>query len=863
MPSMSMSPDVQAYSQTPGPEQAEALVKQKFTEMAFSVLQAKYPELVPTVVTFKILEVTPEEGSGLGAFIFLVSGSKTLYIPVVMSAGQLKPFDMFYFKDLNVFLPLSRDWLSEISKMAVDSMGEDVKDPEHAQGNVNLRDLVYPPTLATGGGRHVLASAEPEVTDIVRMYKEAQDTKVVGVGDASLFLDFVRKAPAAVAGGIKLAVEKNPDLLQQFAKHYGVKEVIAAMRDGLGNTVKTASERPRIAVFTRDSRPEDFQQEFGEKTAQVVQSVIRDGIYIKDTRRYTPGQIDKVAANYDETSALQAPSGSAGWYRLYFADRPPAVYYVIPFPHNEEGEQQSEYNNSEDVQSSRSIDRVSTGNEQKRPVQYVAIQSDLQEAWTSKDLLGEPIVSTKEVEGTPLYQALIGAKKYTPKSDGKGLFVATSDRGVKGTVPLHISTTVDEGDGFKHYHLDMHPTKFVQGDVGRQRFSYRKGALGQAETVVLVPDNAVWIPVDRIYRTPLSLFKDPKHVRLWVHEKIREIGGEVPKVACDNDNAMWRVDGTPCDYIDALTKVAVDYGVSTPTAQQLLKEAADHGRAVSTLLPIKIAQPTGMMPPSEQQAMAAQGPAGGGQGMAAQGPMGGEQAMGMPPQPQAVTSPTELAIGEAVSQLQQQLQQQQLQAQAQMQQVQAQLQTSQQMTEQLAGLLQGIQQRSQQIEQATGGALPPEADGADPAVMAQTLAPPQPTPPPMPVMDTESPTPEMIAAQINPELAEQADALDNARVFDTAAIGMLANTPLVQEMVSNYVPNLERAVDNLGRILLSMWSKETEVKEAVGDENYATLEDKTRTVFKGLGDVILTLNKSAVTSQNADEQQEPVQTGMV
>jgi hypothetical protein len=851
MPSMmTMSPDVQAYSQTPGPEQAESLVKQRFSEMAYSVLYAKHPELVPSIATFKIIKVDADTGSGLAAFV-LLTGGKTLYIPVVMSAGSLKPFDMFYLKDLNVFLPLSREWVAEIDKMSLDSMGESVKDPQHAVGDVDLRDIIYPPVMATGGGRNVLASAEDENVGVRVMYKVACETTTAGVHEPVMFLHFVRNAPAFVADGLKLAFEQNPNLLQMFVKNYGVRDLTSAIREGSANRGKVASaETPRISFYTRDSDPKDIQDAFGEYAPKVAQEIVRRGMFVYDTRRYVDGQIEKVAANYDESTSLGGPSGSAGWYRLYFADRPSSIYYVIPFPHNEEGEQQSEYNNTTDVQSNRNIERTSTGNEQKRPVEYVAISADCKDAWTAKDILGEPLTSSKEVEDTALYKKLTG--KTRPKSGDKGLFVSMTDRGVKATVPVQIAAIVDEGDGFKHYHIENYPSKFVQSDrVGRRSFAYRKGVKGQAEGVVLVPDDAVWVSVDRMNTTPMSLFKDPKHVRLWVKQKLQDIGGVTPKVACFGDNNVWIVGSStkPLDYIDALAKVATDYGVSIPTAKSLLKEASTYGKVDTVLLPIKLAQPMGAMPQEEAQMMEQQ-----------QGMDPSMQQQGMDPamqqQPPSM-SPTDLAIGEAVSQLQQQMQMQQQQAESQMQQVQTQMETAQNMTQQLVGVLQGIQQRSQEIGQASGGVIPPESMGADPEVMAQSVAPTQEPPPPQPVMDTEGePSPEMMAEQINPELVEQADELNNNRVFDTAAISMLAASPLVQEIVSSYVPNLERAVDNLGRILLSLWAKEDEVKAAVGDEDFAMLEDKTRNVFRGLGDVILTLNKSAVTSQDSDTQKQ-------
>jgi hypothetical protein len=63
-------------------------------------------------------------------------------------------------------------------------------------------------------------------------------------------------------------------------------------------------------------------------------------------------------------------------------------------------------------------------------------------------------------------------------------------------------------------------------------------------------------------------------------------------------------------------------------------------------------------------------------------------------------------------------------------------------------------------------------------------------------------------------------------------------------MVSTYIPNLEKSLDNIGRVLLTLWMDESKIKEDIGDETYIGLEDNLRTVFKGLGQLILKINSN-------------------
>ena len=113
-------------------------------------------------------------------------------------------------------------------------------------------------------------------------------------------------------------------------------------------------------------------------------------------------------------------------------------------------------------------------------------------------------------------------------------------------------------------------------------------------------------------------------------------------------------------------------------------------------------------------------------------------------------------------------------------------------------------------------------------------------------MENATATPDEIAKQINPEMVQDAAGLQDAGMFDTAAIGMLAGAPIFQDIVSSYVPNLEAAIDNIGRILLSLWMREDEIKESVGDEVYIDLEDKLRSLFKNLGETVLTLKNHSI-----------------
>jgi hypothetical protein len=117
------------------------------------------------------------------------------------------------------------------------------------------------------------------------------------------------------------------------------------------------------------------------------------------------------------------------------------------------------------------------------------------------------------------------------------------------------------------------------------------------------------------------------------------------------------------------------------------------------------------------------------------------------------------------------------------------------------------------------------------------------------VMSTESPSSAEMPQQINPQFLEQAGGLNDAGAFDAAALATMAQSPGFRDMVVDYVPTLERALDNLGRTLLTLWIQEREIKEQLGDETFGDMEDNLRAVFEGLGKLILQMNRNAILTE--------------
>jgi hypothetical protein len=379
---MTMSPQVDQFSQTPPEEQAEQMFKDRFTKMAFSVLFSKFAELAPYVVTFKILDIDTDEGRGIGAFILLYN-QKPVYIPVVLTNGQLKPMDIFYYKELNIFLPLTPQWLNEISKMALDDMGQGAQLPQQVAQDVNIRDLILPPL--TSSGRIGYANDQALAHGAKEMFKQAEDHSVT-IHPA--FLDVVRKSPKVVLDGMKLAFQRNPGLLQKLAAVYGVNEVTKAFNDGYSSAKlreKTASVDPgSLKIFTKFASSEDLKAAFGQKADAAFQTILKQGYAVSDTRQ----GINKVAVKIETRALLDEPGAQPGWFKLYFLDGPSENYFVVPFPADDQS------------MKARNVCSCVEGEwmrEHKVPTEYLLISEDLKRAWKDTNIVGTRILDTDEV----------------------------------------------------------------------------------------------------------------------------------------------------------------------------------------------------------------------------------------------------------------------------------------------------------------------------------------------------------------------------------------------------------------------------------------------------------------------------------
>lgn len=180
-----LSPAIQALQQTPSDDTQKQMFEQQLGQMAYQNFAAKFPDLVESIVTFKTLGSDAEAGTGFGAFILDIAG-EPVYVAAVFSDSSLSPIEIMYVKSRDVFVPFTHDWIREISRSASQELGSPSKLPDSVATDVDIRNLVVPPTtgrysyasVATGAYRELALDSQALGRGIMKRAEEAFDPLV-------------------------------------------------------------------------------------------------------------------------------------------------------------------------------------------------------------------------------------------------------------------------------------------------------------------------------------------------------------------------------------------------------------------------------------------------------------------------------------------------------------------------------------------------------------------------------------------------------------------------------------------------------------------------------------------------------------
>lgn len=923
-----------------GPDQATSLFESGLSEMAYQLLTQRIPDLVPDVVTFKVLATDVDKGYGVGAFV-VSRGGQPIYVPVVMSNSAIKPLEVMYHKALNMFLPLNKGWLDELDKAGLSSLGAGVKTPETLYTDVDIRNIVVPPIT----GRFSYASWQPKAEiDVARVLSQGNLTKESDAKEPSMLLPLLRGAPNRVKAAFRRVLERSPAVLKAAAAAYGMSELSAALRPGLEKVAARQGYGGALWIADRDTSPSEFHRVFGDKAGEAYAGVRRDGYAAKDDR--LSHNLALQIQPYERWIEPNQP----GVYVLYDSSAAEHPALVIPDPTDVLAEG-PRYGRKPIVPGRNPLvqnGRDGVGHRGAANRVYPMGRPDetdyiTRRGWNAPKYLavfgnGDYIEPDRLVGRDSVADALSGAvhkRLFVDVSGepraGKGFFVRQKGTTFQATVPIEIKSVTTGSDGVRRIKAGA-PGGFMSDKalVTDPRSGYGSIWMPQGSDVVYVPPDFVWVPLKECLPAK-AWFQSAMDLAACVSSTLASVGAK--KVSIKDAGArQFSIEGkAPMGRVQAIRRIATDYGVKVADACAMLDKAASDGHAyvwITTPGQIALAQasadklaaeegddpPKKRKPPeSSKSAPEPSGPPGEPDlaSAAAQAAMG-------PPPPPPQPSPVELAAMEMGQALQAEMQK--LQDKQQMLSVLVQrsheiaggapmgastqtqamgappssmnLATGQPMgpgpdpgTGQPMGPGMDVGMTAPGID-PDGGAMPPgmadpQAGGAVPPGMAGPQAGMGGAPPMMPgqpgmnpmmsqgdpgmqpgapplgaMMPVDGPNGHALESEVNPQFLQQAGALPSD-VFDAAAVATLVQSPALHAVVGQHLPNLEKAVDNLARVLLTLWMQESDLKERVGETTFDGLEQNLTSTFKSMGDIVLRLARGVQGAKDPDGHASP------
>ena len=292
-----------AESQSGSPEEME--FSKLFTDMAYGVLEGKMPDLLQSVVTFKVLEASVEENKAAGVFVVNQQGSY-LYVPVILSGGKVKSPELFYVKDLDSFLPLSSEWLREMPKMSPREMGRPAEAPDTLSTDLDISALTQPPT----SGKTAYASDSSFINpELVNLLETSPNTVKVAYSEL---------------------LKAHPACLKAAYKYHG-DSIIRAVKQ---SAEKTASSWAGYYILTPDSPLSKFAEAFGEHgAASAFSDSCVEGVVVQDFRKVADVPVETALPDTTAVANITEPN-SSGVYKVLRASGEYSVAAVFRKPHS-------------------------------------------------------------------------------------------------------------------------------------------------------------------------------------------------------------------------------------------------------------------------------------------------------------------------------------------------------------------------------------------------------------------------------------------------------------------------------------------------------------------------------------------------
>ena len=568
----------------------EAQLKDLLSQMAYSMLQSKAPNLSPYITSFKPIELDISENKAVGAFSIDLNGKKVM-IPVIMSDGKVKSPEVFYSKDQDAFLPLNNQWMEEIQKDDSYSMGKSTEAPKALSSDVDIRALTLPPTT----GRFVYAS---HGIDIVSLLDSCDNNTKVAFANV---------------------LHSKPKILKSLVKYNG--SVAVEVLKPKYTKVASVAKGKQWFVLDTDSSREQYLKAFGNRAKLAYQYACVNGVATSEGRKYASVLVEK---EVPLDSTVMAQSGITepnfpGVYNIVKSNGQSTKVIVIPRPFNAgtsiEG---SEGVLLDSTSVAGEIDRY--GNRSKGS-RYLVIDGSKNAGVFDKIVA---LTTTENMRDSRLVDEAFSFRK--PKNGDK-LFVSTRAGDITNAAyfPEGLTNVVDVSD-----------TETTASYLGnRVVFSSSKAiktprVTGEGtQRVFYVP--AWYSPVSVAGKIDSSEYiTDPDVLRSTAMEKISSLAETTIRVKRSSDGS-WAINGSYCENkVDALRKLG-SAGINVEIANQSLSSIHRNSSKVYHLFnPVKLTKLSSIFGPEAQQPPQGISPDAGGMPPDMMGEMP-PQAGGMPP----------------------------------------------------------------------------------------------------------------------------------------------------------------------------------------------------------------------------------------
>jgi hypothetical protein len=719
-----ISPTVNALQNTEEgkTDEVTSAFERNLSDLAYNKLTSSFPEIVSSIITFKVLDSDVQMGYGLGVFV-LSRDDRMIYVPMVFNNNKAYPMDMCFVKDLDRFLPFNKKWLTEIDTLAEADLGTAEDYAEGVTPDTDLTNIMFPP----------INKMSSDISDMIKTAVAVDSTW----NPRLQLLGFLRNTDELTKTAFRSWLKAHPSTLEFALNTYGVNPLLDSVRP-----IETMKKTGELTLLTTSSPHTEFKRCFGDKASYYFQKAAQDGVVAKDERENlnTP-----VKAKSD--TQLKEPMHTD-------------VYWVFP--------DTSDPKKALVVPSPKMIPSPS-GVPQAR--KYLVIFED------KTYLISNRCLSKKADGGTTFIENLF-ASPDTITNDTDGILVHNRDNELDIRGPFKVNGVKTDTENI---------TRFVGTSEICSPMNIRFNPSTVVDKIVVAKDaKTMYVPPtyafiklkkvhDKLEGSPANIFDK------MVNKNLAKLSADGRIHSVVRKQHQFSLNRSPAISKTAMTvKLAQDFRMSLSDAFEIIKSASDQGK-VTFSMP--------MTPQLMQQMAAAQGQGGGAMGGPQMDPMmaGGGMPMQQPMGDPAMAAGGGMPMGGAPMG---------------------------------GGIPMGGDPMGggMPMDPAMAGGMPPGGMPMDPSMMQ----------PP----------------EVNPQMMDAATSLQDPRVFDVAAISTLLRDSTLQSFMEEYLPHLNKALDALARLLLTFRIKQHEIEDKVGLSEFTSFEKDLRSVFTGLGDIILKFNKN-------------------